>query len=190
MNVSSLMSQKTNSLRPLPTTVTVGRVRRPHGIRGDLLVEVTTDRLGRFHVGSSLLLVLSRGGQRQVKVERFRSHHLGAIIGLETCTSRDQAELLRGSSFEVERTSVPAAPSGSYYFFELVGCQCRDLEKGHLGKVIDILEDGGGVLFRVRNGDHEVLVPFVESFIASIDITNGLIEVKLPEGLIETCTSA
>ena len=95
----------------------------------------------------------------------------------------------RGSTFEVERSSVPNAPHGSYYYFELVGCECRDLGKGHLGTVTDILEDGGGVLLRVRDGDHEVLVPFVANFISEIDISKGMIEVELPEGLIETCTS-
>ena len=189
MSVLSSMSQKIDSTRTLPGTVTVGRVRRPHGIRGELLVEVTSDFPDRFQLGNSLCLVLKGGGRRQVKIDKYRSHHLGAIIGLEDCTSRDHADQLRGSSFEIERTSIPKAPSGSYYYFDLVGCECRDLAKGNLGTVTDILEDGGGVLLRVQDGDKVVLVPFVANFIAEIDITNGMIEVELPEGLVETCTS-
>ncbi len=185
----SSKSQKTESARSLPDTVTVGRVRRPHGVCGELLVEVTSDLPDRFQVGSLLFLVSNDGDRRQVQIETSRSHRLGAIIGLDSCTSRDHAELLRGSIFEVERRRVPNAPKGCYYYFELVGCECRDLGKGKLGTVTDILEDGGGVLLRVRDGGQEVLIPFVANFISEIDISNGMIKVDLPEGLIETCTS-
>lgn len=188
-SVLSSMSQKTESARSLPATVTVGRVRRPHGVRGELLVEVTSDLPDRFQVGSVLFLVSTDGDRQQVQIEKSRSHRLGAIIGLESCRSRDHAEVLRGSIFEVERGSVPNAPNGCFYYFELVGCTCRDLGKGNLGTVTDILEDGGGLLLRVRDGDQEVLIPFVAKFISEIDISNGMIEVDLPEGLIETCTS-
>jgi 16S rRNA processing protein RimM len=96
---------------------------------------------------------------------------------------------LRGATFEVERNRVPDAPQGSYYYFELVGCACRDVEKGNLGSVTGVLEDGGGLLLRVQDGDREILVPFVEDFITDIDVSKGMIELELPKGLIETCTS-
>jgi 16S rRNA processing protein RimM len=59
-----------------------------------------------------------------------------------------------------------------------------------LGEVLEVVEDGGGHLLRLRRDSGELLVPFVEAFLHHLDIAAGRIELSLPPGLIDICTSA
>jgi 16S rRNA processing protein RimM len=173
----------------LPEWVEVGRVRRPHGVRGELLIESSSDVGGRFAAGSELQLVPKRGARRRVRVDAARSHGDGVLVRLEGFESRDDVEPLRGAHFEVERSQIPEAPEGSYYYFELIGCVCSDRHEGELGVVEGVLEDGGGLLLEVRGEGRSVPVPFVDSFLRSIDVEGRCIELELPAGLLETCAS-
>jgi len=85
---------------------------------------------------------------------------------------------------------VTPAPAGSYYYFELAGCLCRDTNHGELGRVCEVIEDGGGLLLEVRAGERLLLVPFVEEYVAAVDVAGRRIDLQLPNGLLETCTSA
>ena len=177
-------------LPPLPDRVLVGRIRRPHGVRGELLVDVVSDVPGRLAPGRELWLVTSDGAGRKVTVAANRPHSRGALLLFEGYDDRDAAELLRGAVLETERHTVTPAPAGSYYYFELAGCRCRDTNHGDLGQVCEVIEDGGGLLLEVRAGERLLLVPFVEEYVAAVDLAERRIDLQLPNGLLETCTSA
>jgi 16S rRNA processing protein RimM len=105
-------------------------------------------------------------------------------------TTRDGADELRGASLTVPGASVPEAPGGSYYVFELAGCRCFDRRAGELGTVTDLVADGGGWLLVVERPDGARLpLPFVERYVVAVDRAGGRIDWDLPEGLIETCAS-
>jgi 16S rRNA processing protein RimM len=70
-----------------------------------------------------------------------------------------------------------------------VGCRCRDGRYGELGRVAEVVEDGGGLLLEIESPGRHLLVPFVRAFLKSVDVTAGEIELDLPEGLIEACES-
>ncbi|HSM52451.1 MAG TPA: ribosome maturation factor RimM, partial [Thermoanaerobaculia bacterium] len=111
------------------------------------------------------------------------------LVELAGLTDRDAAEELRGCWLEVPAAAVPPAPEGSFYFFELVGCRCHDRLAGDLGEVVDLLEDGGGLLLLLERPGARLLVPFVERFLLRVDPAGRRIELDLPPGLVETCTS-
>jgi 16S rRNA processing protein RimM len=170
-------------------TILVGVLSRPHGIRGELRLEIHSDNPARFAPGSELLLVPSRGPRRPVRVRRFRPVPSGGLIAIEGCETREEAEELQGARLEVERSRVPVAPAGFYYQYELVGCRCFEAAHGELGEVVDLVEDGGGHLLRVQSGGRELLVPFVEAFLERVDVAARRIDLKLPPGLVEICAS-
>jgi 16S rRNA processing protein RimM len=174
---------------PPAETVVVATVRRPHGLRGDLLVDLHSDVPGRLDVGRSLLLVDARGRRERVRIDQSRMRGAEGLIRLEGREDRNQVEALRGATLEVEREEVPPAPEGSYYFFDLVGTRCVDRRDGDLGVVREVIEDGGGYLLRIAGETREVLVPFVRAYLVSVDLPAGRIDVDLPEGLVETCAS-
>ena len=174
--------------RRLPDRVCVAVVRRVHGIKGGVLVEVQSDNPERFTGGSSLVAILPSGTERILVVERAVPHASGLLIYFEGVRDRDEAESLRGASLEVERSSVPPAPEGTYYFFELVGCRCFD-GATDLGVVEDVLEDGGGLLLLVAREGTQLPIPFVKRFLRRVDVAEGRIEMELPAGLFEACAS-
>jgi len=193
-----------SSRTDLPSTVLVGRILRPHGVRGELVVEALTDVPDRLAPGSTLLLADAEAAPRpipglppEVEVADSRPHKSGALVRFAGVEDRDRAELFRGTWLAVSRSRVPEPPAGTYYHYELLGCRCRDGGRD-LGSVVDLLEDGGGLLLIVETretdgtaaeGRRRVPVPFVQSFIREIDVARGTIDLELPPGLLETCAS-
>jgi 16S rRNA processing protein RimM len=145
---------------------------------------------GRLAPGSELWLEAPGAPARKVTVAARRAHNRGVLVRFSGCDDRDAATLLRGAVLEGDRQTVTPAPAGSYYYFELAGCMCRDLDRGELGRVSEVIEDGGGLLLEVHSGERLLLVPFVEEYVAAIDVAGRQIDLRLPEGLLETCTSA
>jgi 16S rRNA processing protein RimM len=172
--------------------VAVARILRPHGLRGELVVEVLSDVPGRLDAGSELWLSepeSSGRAPRRVRVVGARRLGKQRAVKLEGIADRDAAAAMRGACLEIERERVPAAPEGSFYPHELLGCRCRDRRLGDLGVAEELMRDGGGLLLRVVGPRGEVLVPFVEAFVAAVDRAAGTIELELPEGLVEECGS-
>ncbi len=171
-----------------PEYLLVGRVRRAHGVRGEVAVEALTEVAARFAPGAELVLCQS-GVRRPVEVADARPHRNLMLVRFDGVTDRDAAELLRGATLEVEVSHAPETEPGSFYHHELIGCRCVDRVGGELGEVVEVIEDGGGVLLEVTDGQRTLLVPFVSSYIVEIEPRRS-IELDLPEGLIEACGSS
>jgi 16S rRNA processing protein RimM len=200
----SSTSSKTEARTDLPETIAVGRVLGAHGLTGEVAVEVLSDEPRRFARGSSLLLVREGGPAAPVVVAARRAgpgsgpagrlprsaaaRREVALLRFADCTCREQAEALRGAWLEVERSRVPPAPAGTYRHYELVGCRCACAGEP-LGEVVEVAEDGGGLLLIVSDGRRVVPVPFVARFLRAIDVERGEIDLDLPPGLLEACAS-
>jgi 16S rRNA processing protein RimM len=172
----------------LPERVVVGRILRPVGVRGEVVVQVLSDVPGRLEPGGKVVGTRDGKPSLPLVVETHREHKSGAVVRFEGWEDRDRAEELRDLLLEVDRSEVPAAPEGTYYWYQLLGCRC---EAGgeDLGEVVDLLEDGGGLLLVVSDGEREIPIPFVRSFLKNVDVERGQIELELPEGLLEACAS-
>lgn len=188
----SLKSSKTDAPEAtarrddLPETVAVGRVLRPHGIKGEVAVEVLSDVPGRFEKGSRVQGVRAGQPPRTLVVAASRPQKGGAVVRFEGFEDRDQAEELRGLDLEVLRSEVPKAPEGTYYQYELLGCLCFN-EGEALGRVVEVNEDGGGLMLIVEGDGRRVPVPFVREFLRAVDVEGGRIDLALPPGLLEEC---
>jgi 16S rRNA processing protein RimM len=182
-------TSSTSEPRALPATILVGRILRPHGLRGEVIVEVLSDVAGRFSPGSELALRRADGGVATLRVESSRQHGKTARVLFGGCERREDAEALRGGELEVELASVPEAPQGAFWQHELLGAHCHDRRTGDLGRIEELLEQGGGLLLRVVGVRGELLVPFAAPFVGGLDRAARRLEVDLPEGLIEACAS-
>lgn len=187
MSSKSSRTTKTEP-RDLPERVVVGRVLRPVGVRGEVVVQVLSDVPGRLAPGDTVAGTREGKPAIPLTVETHREHKSGAVIRFAGYDDRDRAEELRDLLLEVDRSEIPAAPEGTYYWYQLLGCRC---EAGgeDLGEVVDLLEDGGGLLLVVSDGEREIPIPFVRSFLKTVDVERGHIELELPEGLLEACAS-
>ena len=181
-------TEDTGGRADLPERVAVGRVLRPHGVRGEVVVEVLSDVPDRLAPGRRMTASWDGRPGRTVTVEGQRPHKSGALVRFAGVDDRDRAEELRDALLEVDRSEVPAAPEGTYYWYQLLGCRCS-VDGEDLGEVTDLVEDGGGLLLVVSKEGRQVPIPFVQSFLKEVDVERGRIELDLPEGLLEACAS-
>lgn len=192
------MSSKSWTDPPDEEHVLVGRVRRPHGLRGMVVVESLTDNPQRWEVGNRLRAVAPSpdspgappsGLPRELEVEQAQEHRGALLVQFRGVDGRDAAEALRGIGLAVPEADVPEAPEGTWYQFQLVGCRVWDAEAGDLGEVVDVVDSGGGDTLVVDDGRRQVLVPLVHDFLERVDVEAREIDLRLPPGLIETCAS-
>jgi 16S rRNA processing protein RimM len=176
--------------RQQPTTVEVARIVRAHGVRGEAILAPASDVPGRFAVGSELTVVVAGGRRLPVRLTSVAEQSGMLRVAFDPPMTREQVVALRGAVLEVPREKVPPAPPGTYYFFELVGCCVVDRREGELGEVVDLLDDGGGMLLSVAGGGREMLIPFVDRFLVAVDTAVGRIDVDLPDGFVAECASA
>jgi 16S rRNA processing protein RimM len=181
----------------LPETVLVGTILRPHGIRGEVTVALWSDNDRRFRPGVEFRATPPEASPsppsaasrraRQLRIERCSAFKGGLRVAFAGIADRDAAESLRGLELRVPLADVPEAPEGAYYVFELVGCRCFEERDGEIGTVVDIQEDGGGILLEVEKAGMRSVLPFVEAFLIRVDREGRRIDFRLPEGLLETC---
>jgi 16S rRNA processing protein RimM len=168
--------------------VTVGRIGKPHGIRGEVTVEPFTDEPDiRFAAGAEL----SRIGADPLDVVPLivaASHwHSGRLlVKFVGCDDRNSAEELRGTILSVERTEdqTPVDPS-EFYDSNLIGCSVYTKGGEVVGEVTDVLHLPSQDLLTVTNVfGEDILIPFVEEIVPIVDVANKKIVITPPEGLI------
>jgi 16S rRNA processing protein RimM len=165
--------------------VVVGRIGRPHGIRGEVTVEVRTDTPDlRFAPGSVLATEPARLGPLTVAAARWHSGRL--LLSVAGVDDRTGAEALRGIvlSAEVPDDEVPEDPE-EFFDHQLRGLAVVDTRGTAIGVVDDVVHLPGQDLISVRReGGREVLVPFVAELVPEIDVDAGRIVIDPPPGLL------
>jgi 16S rRNA processing protein RimM len=162
--------------------VTVGRIGKPHGIRGEVTVETRTDEPeNRFAPGTTVM----RESGSDLVVSHMHWHSGRLLIKFLGIDSRNSAETLRGSILQVEREheEAPEDPS-EFYDSNLVGCSVVTIDKIQVGVVKDVLHLPAQDLLVVWTGEREVLIPFVEQMVPEVDIESRVIVIDPPEGLL------
>jgi 16S rRNA processing protein RimM len=163
--------------------VLVGRVARAHGSKGQVIVNLDTDFADeRFKVGD-VLLVGPEAVPRTIRAVRF--HHGRPVVALDGVETMSDAEALAGAELKVPAGRADALPEGTFYHYDLVGCEVRDAAGRSIGAVTAVegtLEMSRLVVDGARG---EVLIPLVTDICVSIDIAARRIVIDPPEGLID-----
>jgi 16S rRNA processing protein RimM len=166
--------------------VTIARVLRSRGNRGEVAAEDLSDSAERFAEGTHLSLKDPSGKRTEAVIERSWRHQGRLILKFAGVDSISDAEALRGSEVQIPRGELGAPPEGEFYFDDLIGSKIVEAASGReIGEVEDVVESGGPVLLQVRSGDREILIPFAEHICVAIEPENGVIRVRMPEGLEE-----
>ena len=172
-----------------PDTVVVGRIGRPHGVRGEVTVEVRTDDPElRFAVGSVLLTEPAARGPLTVTGRRWHREIL--LLTVEGPSgppgSREDAEALRDTELHVPVAHLPALDDpDAFYDHQLVGLAARLADGTALGEVVAVRHEGADLLVVRRPEGGELLVPFVAAIVPTVDVAGGFLVVDPPEGLLD-----
>lgn len=164
----------------------VGRIGRPHGVRGDVTIDVRTDDPdSRFAVGS--VLATDPTGRGPLRVSSARWHSGRLLLRFDGIDGRDAADALRGTLLVVDSADLPALTDpDEFYDHDLVGLVALLPDGSTLGEVGDVVHGAGNDLLVVVTPDRrEVLVPFVAAVVPRVDRDAGRLVVDPPEGLLD-----
>ncbi|MDP6056390.1 MAG: ribosome maturation factor RimM [Dehalococcoidia bacterium] len=166
--------------------VAVGRVRRPTGIKGALLVEVYSGNTMRFTPGDT---VIANGTEYEI-IETGKSGD-SAKLTFASIDSIEKADVLRGAELSVSADSLPENPPGVYYHYEIIGIDVLTVDGQELGRLTEILETGSNDVFIVtptsKPGEKEpaeILIPVLEGVIVEVDKDSGTMKIDPPDGLL------
>jgi len=163
----------------------VGRIGRPHGVRGEVTVELRTDDPDlRFAPGSVLLTDPADRGPLTVAGRRW--HRDVLLLTLEGVDGREAAEELRDTLMLVEIAALPELDDPDvFYDHQLVGLSARLPDGSVLGEVAAVRHEGTELLVVRRAGAGDALIPFVGAIVPTVDLAGGYLVVDPPEGLLE-----
>lgn len=172
--------------------MTVARIVRPHGVRGEVAAEILTDFPERLTRLTSVELWDGHSPPRRIAVRKcWLSHSRGgqAIFHFAACDCVDDAKKLVGLEVQVPLADRVQLPASSYYISDLIGCEVREKGGAEVGRVRDVEINGEGVsgtpLLVVDSQQGEILIPLAQEICVSIDTAARRIEVVLPEGLLD-----
>ena len=177
-----------------PDEVVVGRLGRPHGVRGELTVELRTDEPERrFADGARLLLRSGPGSSPRpgsgpgdaLTVAGTRWHQDRLLVTFEELADRTAAEAARGLhlAVTVAPDEAPEDPE-EYYDHQLVGLTVATTDGRPVGTVAEVLHSGAQDLLVVRReGREDALVPFVAALVPEVDLAAGRLLVADPPAL-------
>jgi 16S rRNA processing protein RimM len=161
----------------------VGKIRRPHGVHGDVVVEIYTDFPDRLVPKKSIFL-----GEQHIKliIARRRQHNEGLLLGFEGISSPEQAGRYRNQFLSITASETPKLPEGRYYFHELLDLQVIDESGNTLGTLTEILETGANDVYVVTaNNGHELLLPAIPEVVLNVDQEAKKITIHLLPGLTD-----
>ncbi len=161
----------------------VGRVGRPHGVRGEVSVDVRTDSPDeRFAVGAQC----AAGDGLALTVASVRPHGGRLLVRFDGVDDRTAAEALRGTLLTVDVHRLP--PTGDpdeFHDHELEGLLVVDPAGATLGTVREVLHGPGADLLALDTDAGEVLVPFVRAIVPEVDVAGRRVVVDPPQGLFD-----
>ena len=159
----------------------VGKIRRPHGVRGEMVVEVHSGFPAGLKTGASLYL-----GSKHVshQVKSVRTHNEGLILALNGVSTPEEAGRFRNQEICIAIADLPALPEGTYYDHELLDLAVVDQDDKSLGRIIEILKTGANDVYVIADpSGRELLLPAIPQVVLSIDLTLKLVKVTLLPGM-------
>jgi 16S rRNA processing protein RimM len=171
---------------PEPRYLLVGRVSRPHGVRGELRVEIITEYPERLSLHADFYLAHpdSPTAVRCYRVEKVRIHRDVALLKLAGCDNRNTADELRGLLVQIPIEEAAPLEEGEYYFYQIIGVRVETEDGERLGQVVDVIETGANDVYVVRGPRGEVLLPAIEDVVLDLDLETKRMVVHLLAGLL------
>jgi 16S rRNA processing protein RimM len=167
----------------------VGRIRRPHGVKGELVVGLESDHPERVFTPGRVLLLgddQARPGGGSLTVERARPFKDGVLLrSLELTVLDASLELLRGRTLLIPEEEAAPLEDDEIFYHQLIGLKVV-VEGAEIGTVRNVFETAAADLLQVvRPGGRELMMPFSTEFVVRWDVEEGVLEMSPPEGLLE-----
>lgn len=174
-----------------PAFLVVGKLRRPHGLHGEILMDVITDFPERLRRGVKVYVGEEK---RPMYIRSRRMHRTALLIALEGHNTPEEAGELRNQLVFVSASDRPPLPEGEYYHHQLLGLRVITDEGQELGGLHEILSTGANDIYVVRpqpgaggistRPTADILLPAIEPVILQVDLERGEMLVHMLPGLL------
>jgi 16S rRNA processing protein RimM len=166
----------------------VGRISRPHGVRGELAVDVRTDD-PELRLSAGAVLATEPAAAGPLTILRSRWHSGRLLVSFNGIEDRNVADQLRGvlllvDSAELEDVDDP----DDFRDHQLIGLAVIDQQGEHVGEVADVLHYGQDLLVvagRGKRAGAEIMIPFVSAIVPEVDLAAGQLHIDPPPGLLD-----
>jgi 16S rRNA processing protein RimM len=169
--------------------ITIGKVTRPHGIKGEIKVEIITEDPDIFLELQEVMMVDERREEKNfiAGIKSVRFHQKAALLVLEEVGTMDDAEKLRGMILKVPLSFLPKPEVDEYYIFDLIGLVVKTTDGVLVGILKSVISGGGCDVFEIRHPETDKinLVPSRKEFVKSIDIKGKKMIIEPIEGLLD-----
>jgi 16S rRNA processing protein RimM len=166
--------------------ISVARIVRPQGRRGEVIADLLTDFPDRFAGLREIRFRRSSGETSIVKLESYWLHRGRVVLKIAGCDNIDQAEEFRDALVLVSRDQLVELPVDTYYDFDLIDCEVVTAGATRIGRISSVQRYGAAPLLVVEGDEkREHLIPFTLSICVEIDVARKRIVINPPEGLLE-----
>ncbi|MBI3807472.1 MAG: 16S rRNA processing protein RimM [Nitrospirae bacterium] len=165
--------------------VTIGKIERHFGVRGEFKVRSLTDVPGRLDHLKQVQVLETTGRTVERTVTHVRRAGSTYIMGLVGVTTPEEASMLRGGLIQVPRVSASALSADVYFECDLIGMTVENERGDEVGVLETILEIPDNRVFVVRKGPEEVFIPAAKSFVTSVDLQRRRMVVRGIDDLIQ-----
>lgn len=160
----------------------IGFLRRPHGVTGEVVMDLHTDFPERFKPGRKVYI-----GEKHeaLTIDAVRAHGQGLLVRMRGFDTPEEAGRFRNQWVYVRAAEVPPLPEGQFYKHELIGLVVMTDDGGKLGVLNEVLETGANDVYAVQKDDgKEILLPAIPDVILEINMDDRVMKVHLIDGLI------
>jgi 16S rRNA processing protein RimM len=165
--------------------ITIGKVSKPFGVKGEMKIEPMTDFPERFKDLRRVYLVSPAGKEIVCAVQTVRYAGGVPYLLFGGYDSPEQARTLNGWLVKVPEEEAVPLPEGSYYWFELIGMEVFSEGGDKLGTIVDIFETGSNDVYVVKRGRKEIYIPATQEVIRQVDRAAKRMIIHLMDGLME-----
>jgi 16S rRNA processing protein RimM len=165
------------------TLLVMGTITGVHGLDGNLKVRSFAQDSALFAPGTRVYIpARTREDARPFDIERCVPHRKGLLMRLAGVDDRDTAETLIGKKIMVHRSRLPEPEDNAWYWQDLYGLTVTDEQLGDLGTIDTIFSTGAHDILVVKEQTKERLIPMHRQFVLSVDLEQGMVVTRLPEG--------
>ena len=165
--------------------VLVGRIARPHGVRGEVIINPDTDFVEDRFASGATLWTRSEYGDEPLTITSARVQNGRPVVGLAGFSKIEDVERLAGLELRVPEEALRALGDNVYYQHQLAGCAVETTTGAAVGTVTRVDGGPGSSVLAVAGPRGEILIPFTLAICVEIDVAGRRIRVDPPEGLLE-----
>lgn len=163
----------------------VGRIARPHGLKGQVVISPETDFIEERFAAGAVVWTKSNGREQQLTVSSMRVQNGRPIVGFAGFDRIEDVEPLAGHELRVPEGALQPLPADSYYEHQLVGCVVETTGGDVVGEVAKVEGGAGGSRLVIDGPRGEILIPLAVDICVDIGVDKKRIRINAPEGLLE-----